>query len=405
MIYTQKIQHAIRFAIKTHEDYQKQKRKGKDVPYITHPLTVGLILASAGSNEDLIISGILHDTIEDSVPEKKVNKEMITERFGENIYELVLSVTEQNKELPWEERKAEALEHLKTFSNDSLLLKSADLIANVSEIIDDYKKNGEETFKRFNSPKEKLIQNYLQAINIIIKQWTESPLVSDLAEIRIQLMRIDALETGHLAYIEWNIYFIEYEIERILQNFKVKIEVLKLCEDMHQVFREYESCSDINQLDKQLTKNLSSFRKIVQDIEEDDKEFGMYFLLISHIPDMMTSQSKFMDLNLKVKQSEIIQGSTNLYFNEEQQKERKIVFVQCEEEEGGCGFIVEFKYPNCTFFFCKEHKMGFNIDLNTVTDAECKQHGKMERYNVLVEDNVCPVCEKNILAILSTGNN
>ncbi len=70
MIYTQKIQHAIRFAIKTHEGYQKQKRKGKDVPYITHPLTVGLILAKAGANEDVIIAGILHDTIEDSIEEK-----------------------------------------------------------------------------------------------------------------------------------------------------------------------------------------------------------------------------------------------------------------------------------------------------------------------------------------------
>jgi len=134
MIYTQKIQHAIRFTIKTHEGYQKQKRKGKDVPYITHPLTVGLILAKAGATEDVIIAGILHDTIEDSIEEKKVTKEMIVERFGENVYELVLSVTEQNKKLPWDERKAESIKHIETFSNDSVLLKSADTISNVTEI-------------------------------------------------------------------------------------------------------------------------------------------------------------------------------------------------------------------------------------------------------------------------------
>jgi len=40
-----KIQKAIKFAVKTHEVYQKQARKGKDVSYITHPLTVGLILS------------------------------------------------------------------------------------------------------------------------------------------------------------------------------------------------------------------------------------------------------------------------------------------------------------------------------------------------------------------------
>ncbi len=190
MIYTQKIQHAIRFSIKTHEGYQKQKRKGKDVPYITHPLTVGLILASAGASEDIIIAGILHDTIEDSVPEKKVTKEMITERFGANVTELVLSVTEQDKSLSWEERKKEALEHIETFSHDSLLLKSADIIANTSELVEDYEQYGEEIFSRFNASKDKLIQQYLMTITAIIEKWSKNPLAEDLQSIARKLKRI-----------------------------------------------------------------------------------------------------------------------------------------------------------------------------------------------------------------------
>ncbi|MEI7688702.1 MAG: HD domain-containing protein [Candidatus Nomurabacteria bacterium] len=190
MIYTQKIQHAIRFAIKTHEIYQKQKRKGKDVPYITHPLTVGLILAAAGSKEDVIVAGILHDTIEDSIDEKKVSKEMIVERFGENVYNLVLSVTEQDKSLSWKERKAEALEHVKTFSHDSLLLKSADIIANVSETLVDYKKEGEEIFKKFHAPKEKIIDSHIKMINAILNKWPLSPLAADLKELLDKLKSI-----------------------------------------------------------------------------------------------------------------------------------------------------------------------------------------------------------------------
>ncbi len=42
---------AIRFSIRTHEVFQKQKRKGKDIAYINHPLTVGVILARAGATE------------------------------------------------------------------------------------------------------------------------------------------------------------------------------------------------------------------------------------------------------------------------------------------------------------------------------------------------------------------
>lgn len=190
MIYTEKMQHAIRFAIKTHEEYQKQKRKGKDIPYITHPLTVGFILACAGAKEEVIIAGLLHDTIEDSIESKKVTKDMITERFGDEVAELVLSVTEQDRDLSWEERKAEALNHVGNFSNDSLLLKSADVIANSRELLNDYEKNGEEIFSIFNAPKEKIISHQLDMISKISEKWPESPLFSDLKYVGDGLLLI-----------------------------------------------------------------------------------------------------------------------------------------------------------------------------------------------------------------------
>ncbi len=182
MLYTPKIQHAIRFAIKTHESDQKQKRKGKDVPYIVHPLTVGLILATAGASEDIIVAGILHDTIEDSIKEKKVTEEMLTERFGENVYKLVRSVTEDDKISSWDERKALAQEHIKTFSNDSVFLKSADLLSNTREILDDFKKDGNKMFDRFAAPKEKVLRVYINAMEAILKKWPENPLALDLQD-------------------------------------------------------------------------------------------------------------------------------------------------------------------------------------------------------------------------------
>lgn len=93
-----------------------------------------------------------------------------------------------------------------------------------------------------------------------------------------------------------------------------------------------------------------------------------------------------------------------LYLNAEEQKTRRISFAHCEDE--ACGFIVEFKYPNCTFFICKEHKGVINADLNGVPAAgiSCELHGPMERYDIFKEDNVCPVCENSTLAILSVPN-
>jgi (p)ppGpp synthase/HD superfamily hydrolase len=190
MIYTQKIKDAINFSIKTHEVYQKQKRKGKDIPYITHPLTVGLILSQAGANEDVIMAGILHDTIEDSITEKKVTEVMIAERFGEAVAKLVMSVTETDKKMSWEERKAEALAHIQSFSHDSLLLKSADIISNKSEIIDDYNKDGEKIFMRFNAPKDRLIEQAIRTIRAVCEKWPENPLAGDLAVLNEQLLNM-----------------------------------------------------------------------------------------------------------------------------------------------------------------------------------------------------------------------
>ena len=194
MKYTTLIQKAIRFSIKTHEVYQKQKRKGKDIPYITHPLIVGMILARAGASEDVIIAGILHDTIEDSVPEKKVTKAMIAERFGDTVAGIVDDVTEQDKDLPWEERKREALEHIEKLQNDSLLVKSADLISNISEIIADYQVEGDVIFERFNASKDKTIAHYLRMVTAVIEKWPENPLVDDLRGLDI--MSMDAEQRG-----------------------------------------------------------------------------------------------------------------------------------------------------------------------------------------------------------------
>jgi len=183
MNYTSKIQKAIKFATKTHDLYQKQMRKGKNIAYITHPLTVGIILALVDSPEEVIVAGILHDTIEDSIAAKKVTVEMLTERFGSQVADLVLSVTEADKSLSWDERKQAALEHMKNYSQESLLIKSADIISNMSETLDDYLRYGEEVFARFNAPKEKVINHQLKMINAIVNLWPENPLAPDLSRL------------------------------------------------------------------------------------------------------------------------------------------------------------------------------------------------------------------------------
>lgn len=183
MVYSNKIHRAIKFAIKTHDLYQKQTRKGKSIAYITHPLTVGIILARVGAPEDAVVAGILHDTIEDSIQEKKVTRDMLAERFGGRVAELVASVTESDKTDSWEERKQAAREQIAQFNHESLLIKSADLLSNNAELLDDFARNGDAVFERFSAPKEKFLAHQLESISLILERWPESPLAGDLRNL------------------------------------------------------------------------------------------------------------------------------------------------------------------------------------------------------------------------------
>jgi len=173
MIYTPKMQKAITKATQAH---QGQTRKGKSVPYITHPLVVGFILANAGASEDVVIAGILHDTIEDS----DLTKSDIENEFGEKVARIVNNVTEQDKSLPWVERKQQALEHISEMDNDSLFVKSADVLHNLTDQINDYKEIGDVMFKRFNAPKEAQLQRIKKLVSALGEAWPSNPLLPDI---------------------------------------------------------------------------------------------------------------------------------------------------------------------------------------------------------------------------------
>ncbi|MCR4284162.1 MAG: HD domain-containing protein [Parcubacteria group bacterium] len=295
-IYTDKIQAAIKFATKTHEVYQKQKRKGKDIPYITHPLTVGLILARAEADENTIIAGILHDTMEDSIPEKKVTREMLAERFGDEVATLVDSVTEKDKGLLWEQRKSEALEHIKHFSHGSLLVKSADIISNVAEILEDYKKDGDQTFTRFNAPKDKILLHSRNSIATIVECWGENPLKRDLLELDAEMYRIQALDQGHVAYLEWNLFYILYEIDRALANSFGAEKVIDLCKQTQAGIDTFREQNDVHSFERDFLLKMKEFDVVINNIKETSGEDMLYFLLISHIADSIYTLRSFVDI-------------------------------------------------------------------------------------------------------------
>ncbi|MBT1247525.1 MULTISPECIES: bifunctional (p)ppGpp synthetase/guanosine-3',5'-bis(diphosphate) 3'-pyrophosphohydrolase [unclassified Thermosipho (in: thermotogales)] len=87
----EKIKKAIKMAEYAHEGFFRKSGE----PFITHPLEVSKILASLGLDVETIISGILHDVVEDS--EGKVTLDDIKNEFGEKVALIVDGVTKVSK--------------------------------------------------------------------------------------------------------------------------------------------------------------------------------------------------------------------------------------------------------------------------------------------------------------------
>lgn len=190
MPYTPLIHKAAAFAIKVHELDTKKKRKGKDIPYITHPLTVGLIVARVTENDNIVAAGILHDTIEDCEPYGSVTQELLTTEFNVDVARIVNDVSEPDRASTWAERKQQALEHLQHLQHDSQLVKSADVLHNLLELNDDLEKEGPLVFERFNASKEEIVQRYQKLIPEIKRLWPENPLIEDLTIALEKLLKL-----------------------------------------------------------------------------------------------------------------------------------------------------------------------------------------------------------------------
>lgn len=121
---------ALRFSAEKHNDQRRRDAKGS--PYINHPIQVAETLWSVGGVRDdaLLTAAILHDTIEDT----DATPEEIRREFGEEVLELVLEVTD-DKSLPKQVRKQLQIENAPHKSLRAKMLKLADKLCNVRDIV------------------------------------------------------------------------------------------------------------------------------------------------------------------------------------------------------------------------------------------------------------------------------
>ena len=80
------------------------------------------------TDEDVICAGWLHDTIEDT----DTDYDMIKDRFGKRVADIVVSVTKDNR-LPKKQREAKYAKDLRTSNAKAKIVKIADILANVND--------------------------------------------------------------------------------------------------------------------------------------------------------------------------------------------------------------------------------------------------------------------------------
>jgi (p)ppGpp synthase/HD superfamily hydrolase len=152
------VERALRTAANAH---RSQLRKGCDVPYITHPFAVAMILQHAGFEDvELLAAALLHDVVEDT----EVSLEDLRRQFPERVCDIVAAMSEQKldaqgQKRPWRVRKEEHLAHYRHASPEVLALALADKLHNLSTMLIDLD-GGPDVWKRFSAPPEDLLWYY-----------------------------------------------------------------------------------------------------------------------------------------------------------------------------------------------------------------------------------------------------
>ncbi|MGQ9569601.1 MAG: HD domain-containing protein [Thermodesulfovibrionales bacterium] len=173
---SERLHKAIQLAAKAHEG---QKRKGKSpAPYIAHPVFVGMELLRLGYDEDTVIAGILHDTLEDGfhkLSRDEVRRDVRRE-FGDDVIGLIDAVTEpkdpnmtnEEKRRTWESRKEAYLKQLESASKEARAIACVDMWANILELKQTLKEEEADALKVFNVDIDKKLKHWKRELNLFV---------------------------------------------------------------------------------------------------------------------------------------------------------------------------------------------------------------------------------------------
>lgn len=176
---------AVRYAAEKHAN---QTRKGSDIPYLGHLLSVAGLVIDADGTETQAIAALLHDAAEDQGGEATLAE--IRAKFGSDVASIVAecSDTFETPKPPWRERKERYIRHLPEASDAAILVSLADKLHNARALLRDFRELGGQLWTRFNQQDPQQHLWYYRSLLEVYAQRTDNWMVAELRQV------IDALE-------------------------------------------------------------------------------------------------------------------------------------------------------------------------------------------------------------------
>ena len=125
---------ALAFALEKHAG---QTRRGREVPYASHPVRVAGLVLEHGGDATQVAVGLLHDVIEDC----GVGDAELRERFGDEVARSVRALSDvlegdtPKQKAPWRERKTRFVASLPGVGARARLVAACDKLDNLSAIV------------------------------------------------------------------------------------------------------------------------------------------------------------------------------------------------------------------------------------------------------------------------------
>lgn len=180
-----RFEQALVYATQLHAN---QLRKGSDIPYVSHLLSVAALVLEDGGDEDEAIAALLHDAVEDSG--NAAIREAILVQFGQRVASIVDACTESSKipKPPWRDRKLRYIEQMRHASPSVLRVSIADKLHNARSILADRDREGDTVWDKFKGGKAGTLWFYRSLLEIY-RQGCYNFLVAEIERI------VDRLES------------------------------------------------------------------------------------------------------------------------------------------------------------------------------------------------------------------